>query len=180
MNERYHSCPSINAIGPAPHGGGYNTISNINVSKTMLVCIANTPSFLQKQSNGIVHNCTFIIPEITCCGCCHGYHKSPHGCMQGRRPDIADAMAIWVQQEACDKRQQWWDTSTWPRLYPRCIPHQTDSSSCGLYALVLAECLAAGFALEHCTMADTNADCVRARLLHKLSDIAARMAAPYV
>jgi len=22
-------------------------------------------SFLQKQSNGIVHNCTFIIPEIT-------------------------------------------------------------------------------------------------------------------
>jgi len=25
----------------------------------------NEPSFLQKQSNGIVHNCTFIIPEIT-------------------------------------------------------------------------------------------------------------------
>jgi len=27
----YHPCPSINAIGPAPHGGGHNTIINSNV-----------------------------------------------------------------------------------------------------------------------------------------------------
>jgi hypothetical protein len=48
-----HSCPSINAIGPAPLRGG---LKNINRS-TMLICIANAPSLLQKHSNCLGHKC---------------------------------------------------------------------------------------------------------------------------
>jgi hypothetical protein len=47
-----HSCPSINAIGPAPLRGG---LKNINRS-TMLICIANAPSLLQKHSNCLGHS----------------------------------------------------------------------------------------------------------------------------
>jgi hypothetical protein len=56
-----HSCPSINAIGPAPLRGG---LKNINRS-TMLICIANAPSLLQKHSNCLAHKCMLIIPQIT-------------------------------------------------------------------------------------------------------------------
>jgi hypothetical protein len=42
-----HACPSINAIGPAPLRGG---LKNINRG-TMLICIANAPSLLQRHSN---------------------------------------------------------------------------------------------------------------------------------
>jgi len=89
--------------------------------------------------------------------------------LQGRRADIADAMATWVHQEACDKRHEWWETSSWPCVYPSCIPQQEDGSSCGLYALVLAECLGAGLPLEHCLMRDSDAVHVRARLLNNIS-----------
>lgn len=89
-------------------------------------------------------------------------------CLQGRRADIADAMAAWVRAEAFDKRQQWWDTNSWPRVYlqpGRDIPQQLDGHSCGLYAAVLADCLGAGVPLQHCSMTDAEAEAVRARML---------------
>jgi hypothetical protein len=85
--------------------------------------------------------------------------------LQGRRADIADAMATWVHQEACDKRHEWWETSSWPCVYPSCIPQQEDGSSCGLYALVL---LAGSWPAA-------DAVHVRARLLNKFSVTAAAL-----
>jgi len=94
---------------------------------------------------------------------------------QERRADIADAMATWVRQEAYDKRQEVWETSSWPRIYASCIPQQADGTSCGLYLLVLAECLGAGLPLEHCLMTDSDETHVRARLLHNISTVAAAL-----
>jgi Ulp1 family protease len=92
-------------------------------------------------------------------------------CLQGRRRDVADAMADWVRSEAYDKQQQWWDTNSWPRVYlqpGRDIPWQRDGHSCGLYAAVLADCIGAGVPLQHCRMADADAVAVRARLLDNI------------
>ncbi|WIA40653.1 hypothetical protein OEZ86_013989 [Tetradesmus obliquus] len=95
------------------------------------------------------------------------------------RADIADAMAAWVQAEAHDKLGQWWDTSSWPRVYlqpGRDIPRQTDGHSCGLYAVVLADCIGAGVPLQHCRMAGADAVAVRARLLDNLCEGVTRFA----
>lgn len=91
--------------------------------------------------------------------------------MQTKRLDIADAMAAWVRDEAQDKRQELWDTDSWPRvcLVPgQEIPRQEDGSSCGLYTIVLADCIGAGVPLQHCSMSDSCAIAVRARLLADL------------
>eukprot|EP00882_Tetradesmus_deserticola_P012080 GHRQ01012796.1.p1 GENE.GHRQ01012796.1~~GHRQ01012796.1.p1 ORF type:complete len:323 (+),score=78.69 GHRQ01012796.1:384-1352(+) len=89
----------------------------------------------------------------------------------GRRTDVADAMAAWVRAEAFDKRQQWWDTDSWPRVHLRPgkdIPRQADGHSCALYAAVLADCLGAGVPLQHCRMAAADATAVRARMLDNI------------
>lgn len=74
-------------------------------------------------------------------------------------------MATYVREEAWHKRQELWDTSSWPRLYPTNIPRQKDGYSCALYAVVLADCLGVGLPLEHCRMAPADVNAVRARML---------------
>ena len=88
-------------------------------------------------------------------------------CNQGKRRDIADAMALYVRSEAYDKRQEWWDTDSWPREFPAFpnIPQQQDGSSCGLYAVVLADCMGVGLPLQHCQFSDADAVGVRAQML---------------
>lgn len=90
----------------------------------------------------------------------------------GRGRDIADAIAAWVMLEASDKRREEWDTSAWPRrvLTPGVdIPVQGDDHSCGVYAVVLAECLGAGVPLQRAVaMCDADAVAVRARLLDSM------------
>lgn len=84
------------------------------------------------------------------------------------RRDITNAIASWVQQEAADKWNQEWDTSSWPRVAGKPgvdMPRQYDGSSCGLYAIAMAACLEAGVALEHCHMTDGDALHVRANIL---------------
>jgi hypothetical protein len=52
---------SMPSAARAPLRGG---LKNINRS-TMLICIANAPSLLQKHSNCLGHKCMLIIPQIT-------------------------------------------------------------------------------------------------------------------
>lgn len=73
-------------------------------------------------------------------------------------------MAAYVKAEAYDKKQQWWDTDSWPRVFPA-VPRQQDGYSCGLYAAVFADCLGAGVPLQHCQLSPETVDYVRANLL---------------
>lgn len=78
--------------------------------------------------------------------------------------DIADAMAAYVKAEAYDNRQEWWDTDSWPRLYPK-VPLQQDSFSCGLYGVAFADCLGVGVPLQHCGLCADSVNIARAKIM---------------
>jgi Ulp1 family protease len=77
-------------------------------------------------------------------------------------------MAAYIRQEALHRKGEILPTEAWPVLYPTDIPAQTDDHSCGVYAMVFAECLAAGYPLQHCGISNATAVPARARLLHFL------------
>lgn len=88
--------------------------------------------------------------------------------LQGRRMDIADAMAAYVKAEAFDKLQERWDTDSWPRIFPT-VPRQHDGCSCGLYATAFADCLGLGVPLQHCGLSNASVTAARATMLARIS-----------
>lgn len=89
-------------------------------------------------------------------------------CLQGRDAGAAAALAAYVSEEALHRKNKILSTASWPVLYPADIPMQTDDHSCGVYAMVFAECLAAGYPLQQCGISSATAVHARARLLHFL------------
>lgn len=88
--------------------------------------------------------------------------------LQGRDAGAAAALAAYVSEEALHRKNEILSTASWPVLYPADIPMQTDDHSCGVYAMVFAECLAAGYPLQQCGISSATAVHARARLLHFL------------
>lgn len=79
-------------------------------------------------------------------------------------------MAAYVRLES----KQQLSTETWRRLYLQPgvdIPAQTDSCSCGVYALVFAQCLAAGFPLASCGISAVTAQAGRAHMVHNIMQV---------
>lgn len=94
--------------------------------------------------------------------------------VQGERPDIADAMAAYVRMEAQEKWGISLDTRTWRRLYLKPhvdIPAQTDGFSCGVYAVVFARCLAAGFPLASCGISAGTAQKARVHIVYSIMQV---------
>jgi hypothetical protein len=93
-----------------------------------------------------------------------------------RRDGIVDAMAAYVRMEFQEKHGISLDTRSWRRLHlvPGVdIPAQTDSFSCGVYAVVFAHCLAAGFPLASCGISAGTAQAARAHIVHDIMQVRA-------
>lgn len=93
--------------------------------------------------------------------------------MQGHRPALLDALAVYVQQEAKSRLPECpaahWDTSMWQRVCPKNIPQQDDGYSCGVFAAVFAHCCCVGVPLVECGLNNSNVDkAARAQLLKSL------------
>jgi Ulp1 family protease len=94
--------------------------------------------------------------------------------MQDERPDIVEAMAAYVRMEAQEKWGANLDTRTWRRLYLKPgidIPKQTDGFSCGVYAVVFARCLAAGFPLASCRISAGTAQKARVHIVYSIMQV---------
>lgn len=83
---------------------------------------------------------------------------------------VVGAMAEYIAAEAMNKLGECWDTRSWQVLFPgpADIPQQPDDSSCGVYILTFAACLAAGVPLSLCDLTAENLVAARASLMAKI------------
>jgi Ulp1 family protease len=83
-------------------------------------------------------------------------------------------MAAYVRMEALEKRGISLPTHTWQQQYPVPgvgIPRQTDGHNCGVYAIVFAQCLTAGFPLQSCGISEATAVAARAHIAYDLMQV---------
>lgn len=83
-------------------------------------------------------------------------------------------MAAYVRMEALEKRGISLPTHTWQQLYPVPgvgIPRQTDGHNCGVYAIVFAQCLTAGFPLQACGISEASGVAARAHIAYDLMQV---------
>jgi hypothetical protein len=67
------------------------------------------------------------------------------------------------------------DERKWQKTHVCNIPHQEDGVNCGVFALVFADCLSAGFPLEACLMTNDNLTAARAHLANALLQVSTPM-----
>lgn len=99
-------------------------------------------------------------------------HCWAHVWLQSYRPDLMQAMVAYLKAQWISHKGEQPDLSGW-RLHQRAVPDvdipaQTDSHSCGVYAVVFAQCLAAGYPLASCGVSAATAIAARAHIVHDL------------
>lgn len=97
--------------------------------------------------------------------------------LQGEDPhDVMTALCRYLELEARFKRGIVLNTSSWARVCagPQDIPNQTDSHSCGLYALAFTQRLAETGSvgqLASCGINEDTAVAARAHVLCQLTEV---------
>lgn len=85
--------------------------------------------------------------------------------MGGRRPDILEHLAHWLEDESRDKRGVEIDCSKWRRVFPKDIPRQANGFDCGLFVLMYADRLGMGLPFE---FHQRHMEDIRIKVLHRL------------
>lgn len=97
--------------------------------------------------------------------------------LQGDRRIFSQALVDFISTQAAEQSAgdpvlaAMSDNRKWQQTHVRNIPHQEDGVNCGVFALVFADCLSAGFPLEACLLTADNLTAARAHLANALLQV---------